>query len=64
MVRVTDKGIFIGKRGRGLVMAYALKSQANQPKDVPFREDFELVMRESARTNFPRAMKQAMATRR
>jgi hypothetical protein len=63
-LRITPTGIFVGKRGGGLRLAFSLKSSANQPKDVPFHEDFELIMRNSVRTSFPAAMKRALATRR
>lgn len=62
-LRVTPRGIFVGKGGR-LHLMYALKPSAQQPKDVPFREDFEIAMRNDVRTSFPVAMAKAMSTRR
>jgi len=62
-LRVTPGGIFVGKGGR-LNLMYAFKSSAQQPKDVPFREDFEIAMRNDVRTSFPAAMAKAMSSRR
>jgi hypothetical protein len=62
-LRVTRKGIFVGKGGR-LHLIYAFKSSAHQGADVPFRGDFETAMVEGTRNSFPSAMTRAMLTRR
>ena len=62
-LRVTPKGIFVGKDGR-LQLKYAFKAQAKQPADVPFRDDFETVMRAELRVSFPAALARAMKSRR
>lgn len=54
--------------GRGknkhLKLMYVLTPRARQPKDVPFHEDFEAIMMESAQKHFKDRMMQAMSTRR
>lgn len=62
-LRITQRGIFVGKGGR-LHLKYSFKPSATQPKDVPFYEDFEFVMRAAVRTGFADAMRRAMSTRR
>ena len=62
-VRVTSKGIFIGKGGR-LQMVYAFKPSVTIPKRVPFYSDFsEVIVREMA-ANFASNVAYAMATRK
>jgi hypothetical protein len=62
-LRITPKGIFIGEGGR-LHLQYGFKSSANQPADVRFEEDFKTSMLADVRTSFPKAMIEAMATRK
>jgi hypothetical protein len=62
-LRITPRGIFVGKGGR-LTLKYALKSSTPQPADVPFYEDFRAAMLDGVRTSFPYWIKQAMKTRR
>jgi hypothetical protein len=62
-LRVTAKGIFVGKGGR-LHKKYAFAPAAHVKKDVPLREDFARFMVEELRVTFPAAMKLAMQTRR
>lgn len=62
-LRITPKGIFIGEGGR-LHLQYAFKSSANQPADVKFEDDFKTAMLNEVRTSFPKAMAQAMQTRK
>ena len=60
-VRVTKRGIFVGKKGR-LQMIYSFKPAISQPKDVPFFEDFNYSMRNEIRTNFGRSFARALST--
>lgn len=60
-VRVTKRGIFVGKHGR-LNMIYSFKPAIAQPKDVPFFEDFQYSMRAECRTSFARHLNRALAT--
>jgi hypothetical protein len=62
-LRITPFGIFVGEGGR-LRLKYRFKTMASQPKDVPFYDDFETVMRVELRTSFPSAMARAMKGRR
>jgi hypothetical protein len=62
-LRITPKGIFIGKGGR-LQLMYAFKTTAAQPADVPFTDDFRDTMTVELRTSFPAAMARAMRSRR
>ena len=62
-LRITDKGIFVGKGGR-LQLMYAFKPSAAQPADVPFDQDFREAMTIELRTSFPAALAKAMASRR
>jgi hypothetical protein len=62
-LRITPKGIFVGKGGR-LQLMYAFKPSAAQPADVPFTEDFRHAMTVELRTSFPAAMAKAMSGRR
>jgi len=62
-LRITAKGIFVGKGGR-LQLMYAFKSSASQPADVPFDEDFRRAMTVELRTSFPAALATAMRSRR
>lgn len=62
-LRITDKGIFVGKGGR-LHLMYAFKTSASQPADVPFDQDFREAMTVELRTSFPAALAKAMASRR
>lgn len=62
-LRVTSRGIFVAEHGR-LHLKYSLKPTVNQPKDVPFFEDFEYSIRAEMRTGFADKMAMAMATRR
>jgi hypothetical protein len=62
-LRITNRGIFVGKGGR-LHLKYALKSSAQQPADVPFESDFRTAMRDGMRTAFPIWIRKAMQTRR
>lgn len=62
-LRITPRGIFVGKDGR-LQLKYAFKGHARQPADVPFRDDFETVMRAELRVSFPAALARAMKSRR
>ena len=62
-LRVTQRGIFVGEGGR-LHLKYSFARSVTISATARFYEDFEYVMRESMRTGFPDAMRQAMATRR
>ena len=62
-LRITSRGIFVGKGGR-LHLKYALKSSTPQPANVPFYDDFRTAMVNGVRTAFPDFIKQAMKTRR
>jgi hypothetical protein len=62
-LRITNKGIFVGKGGR-LQLMYSFKSSTGQPSDVPFSEDFRTAMTVELRTSFPAALARAMGTRR
>ncbi len=62
-LRITSKGIFVGEGGR-LHLKYAFKAMTDQPKDVPFYEDFHTVMIAEMRTSFASAMARAMKGRR
>ena len=62
-LRITRRGIFVGKGGR-LHLKYALRSSIPIPADTPFYEDFETAMRNGMRTAFPFWLKKAMQTRR
>ena len=62
-VRVTKRGIFVGKGGR-LHMIYSFKPAISQPKDVPFFEDFHYAMKAHCRTSFGQHLARAMATRK
>lgn len=60
-LRITSKGIFVGKGGR-LQLMYAFKPSARQPADVPFRQDFYESMMRDVRAGFPNAMSNALRT--
>jgi hypothetical protein len=62
-LRITPRGIFVGEGGR-LRLKYAFKAMASQPKDVPFYDDFQMVMEAELRTSFASAMARAMKGRR
>jgi hypothetical protein len=62
-LRITDKGIFVGKGGR-LQLMYTFKVRTGQPADVPFDQDFRSAMTAELRTSFPAALSRAMAGRR
>lgn len=62
-LRITAKGIFVGKSGR-LNLMYAFKPSAVQPADVPFEAAFRQAIKDDVRTSFPAAMARAMSTRR
>lgn len=62
-LRITAKGIFVGKGGR-LQLMYAFASSANIRADVPFEEDFRTAMVAELRTSFPAAISNAMKRRR
>jgi hypothetical protein len=62
-LRITNKGIFVGKGGR-LHLMYSFKSSTGQPADVPFDRDFREAMTVELRTSFPAALSRAMASRR
>jgi hypothetical protein len=62
-VRITPKGIFVGKGGR-LHLAFAFKRSVTIPSQVPFDQDFRYTVTEAVRTGFDdkvvRAMQSAM----
>lgn len=62
-LRITDRGLFVGKGGR-LRLMYAFKQSANLPADVPFEDDFRQAMTIELRASFPAAMDRAMKPRR
>jgi hypothetical protein len=62
-LRITNKGIFVGKGGR-LHLMYSFKSSTGQPADVPFERDFRDAMTIELRTSFPAALSKAMSSRR
>jgi len=62
-LRITPRGIFVGAGGR-LHLQYTFKGSATQPADVEFEEDFKDAMRNEVRTSFPKAIANAMATRK
>lgn len=62
-LRITEKGIFIGGLVRGqLRMVYALKRDANIPKQVPFDQEFERFFCEEFERQFPYQLAMAMVT--
>lgn len=61
-LRITDKGIFVAENGR-LQLRYSFHSSTEQPKDVPFVEDFKEVVLQTVRTGFQREMLKALAPR-
>jgi hypothetical protein len=62
-LRITEKGIFVGKGGR-LTLMYSFKRSTQQPADVPFDQEFRDAMTVELRTSFPAALSKAMASRR
>lgn len=62
-VRITPRGIFVGKGGK-LRMMYAFKASVRIVKNVPLVETFTYTMLEEARTGFVKALAYAMATAR
>jgi hypothetical protein len=62
-LRITSKGIFVGEGGR-LHLKYAFKQSTDQPRDVPFYDDFRSTMAIELRTSFAAAMARAMKGRR
>ncbi len=62
-LRVTEKGILIGKGGR-LHLMYAFKASTQQPADVPFGEDFGSTMTIELRSSVAAAVARAMKPRR
>jgi hypothetical protein len=62
-LRITSNGIFVGQGGR-LHLRYAFKTSATVRPDVPFIPEFRRMMKEEAHRNFPKAMVNAMRTRR
>lgn len=66
--KVVKGGLIFAPQGRGkkrrLTLMFKLQAQTRQPKDVPFYSDFARFMREEAKREFPKAMLQAMQTRR
>lgn len=62
-LRITSKGIFVGEGGK-LNLVYSLTPSANQPADVPFREDFARIMLREMAVAFPTAIAKAMKSRR
>jgi hypothetical protein len=66
--KVVKGGLIFQAYGRGkqkkLRLMYTLHPSATQPKDVPFYEDFEEIMRESSAKHFPVRMMQAMLSAR
>jgi hypothetical protein len=62
-LRITSRGIYVGKGGR-LHLKYALRRSVPIPADVPFESDFRTAMREGVRTAFPIWIRKAMQTRR
>jgi hypothetical protein len=59
-LRITPRGIFVGKGGR----LYAFKASAAQPADVPFDREFREAMTAELRISFPASLARAMASRR
>lgn len=51
-LRITDKGIFVGKGGR-LQQMYAFRSSTAQPADVPFHQVFRETMTVELRVSLP-----------
>lgn len=66
--KVVKNGMIFQATGRGknskLRLMYKLRETTDQPKDVPFYEDFDFVMRQGLRTSLPAAMARAMKSRR
>lgn len=62
-LRITNRGIYVGKGGR-LQLKYALRRSVPIPADVPFESDFQTAMRDGMRTAFPYWIARAMKTRR
>jgi hypothetical protein len=62
-LRITDKGIFVGKGGR-LQLMYSFRPSTAQPADVPFHEVFRETMTIELRTSFASAVEKAMKSRR
>jgi hypothetical protein len=62
-LRITDRGIFVGKGGR-LQLMYAFAPSASVKPDVPFHDDFREAMTIELRTSFPAFVQQAMKGRR
>ncbi|MGD9766866.1 MAG: hypothetical protein AB7U62_04410 [Pseudolabrys sp.] len=62
-LRITKRGIFVGKGGR-LHLRYAFKQSAYIRPDVPFYSEFNRMMSAEAHRIFPTTMANAMKTRR
>jgi hypothetical protein len=62
-LRITPRGIYVGKGGR-LHLKYALRRSVPIPADVPFEADFRTAMINGMRTAFPYWLRVAMRTRR
>ena len=62
-LRITSKGIFVGKGGR-LQLMYAFAPSASIKADVPFEKDFLELMTLELRLSFRAAVEQAMKPRR
>jgi hypothetical protein len=62
-LRITPKGIFVGKGGR-LVLKYLFRKSVEQPADVPFEQAFQDAVLRAVRASFPAAIAKAMRPRR
>jgi hypothetical protein len=62
-LRITPRGIFVGKGGR-LHLKYTLRRSVPVPADTPFYEDFRVAVTNGMRTAFPYWLKVAMRTRK
>jgi hypothetical protein len=62
-LRITSRGIYVGKGGR-LHLKFALRRSVPIPADVPFYADFSEAVRDGMRTSFPYCLRVAMRTRR
>ena len=60
-LRITDRGIFVGKGGR-LHLKYAFTPSAQIPADVPFYQDFDRMMSAQIKRSFVTSMNKAMRT--
>ncbi|WP_407529418.1 hypothetical protein [Methylobacterium oryzisoli] len=66
--KVVKGGLIFQARGKGknqrLALMYKMQGATQQPADVPFYRDWQRFMRQEVQRAFPRAVAEAMRTRR